>query len=99
MLPIVFLKVFGGYSDRATPDPIPNSEVKPVCADGTARETVWESRSLPRLFCRPSQKCEGFFFDWFSPFCSLKMSTRQDYSVVFGSLLAGCTSTYRKSFA
>jgi hypothetical protein len=43
------LRIFGGYSDRATPDPIPNSEVKPVCADGTAWVTVWESRSLPNL--------------------------------------------------
>ena len=28
-----------------TPDPIPNSEVKPASADGTARETVGESRT------------------------------------------------------
>ena len=40
-------QIFGGYSDRVTPDPISNSEVKPVCADGTARETVWESRTSP----------------------------------------------------
>jgi hypothetical protein len=26
---------------------IPNSVVKPSSADGTARATVWESRSLP----------------------------------------------------
>ena len=26
----------GGNSKRATPDPIPNSVVKPLCADGTA---------------------------------------------------------------
>ncbi len=25
----------GGYCDGVIPDPIPNSEVKPVCADGT----------------------------------------------------------------
>ena len=37
----------GGYSGGETPDPIPNSEVKPSSADGTARETEWESRSLP----------------------------------------------------
>tara|TARA_B100001093_G_scaffold35100_1_gene30256 strand:- start:416 stop:577 length:162 start_codon:yes stop_codon:yes gene_type:complete len=29
----------GGYSIGETPDPIPNSEVKPYSADGTARET------------------------------------------------------------
>ena len=25
----------GDYCERAIPDPIPNSEVKPFCADGT----------------------------------------------------------------
>src|SRR2546421_3465640 len=40
-------KVSGGDIDEATPDPIPNSEVKLVGADGTAREAVWESRTLP----------------------------------------------------
>ena len=37
----------GGYRERATPVPIPNTEVKPLIADGTARVTVWESRTLP----------------------------------------------------
>src|SRR5439155_457620 len=32
-----------------TPGPIPNPEVKPSSADGTALETGWESRSPPRL--------------------------------------------------
>ena len=30
-----------------TPVPIPNTMVKPQAADGTALETVWESRWLP----------------------------------------------------
>ena len=30
-----------------TPVPIPNTMVKPQTADGTALETVWESRRLP----------------------------------------------------
>ena len=30
-----------------TPVPIPNTMVKPQEADGTALETVWESRWLP----------------------------------------------------
>ena len=34
-----------GYAERATPVPIPNTEVKPLRADGTALVTVWESRS------------------------------------------------------
>ena len=42
----------GDFVDRVTPVPIPNTEVKPVGADGTARETVWESRKSPGLFLR-----------------------------------------------
>jgi hypothetical protein len=33
-----------------TPLPIPNREVKPASADGTARETSWESRSSPIFY-------------------------------------------------
>ena len=40
-------KFSGGDIEEATPDPIPNSEVKLFGADGTAREAVWESRTLP----------------------------------------------------
>src|SRR5690606_17753409 len=40
----------GGHRSRVTPVPIPNTEVKPTTADGTARAGVWESRSLPGLF-------------------------------------------------
>ena len=39
--------VSGGDAERATPVPIPNTEVKPLRADGTARAAVWESRSPP----------------------------------------------------
>ena len=38
-------------STRPLPDPIPNSEVKLVGADGTARVILWESRTLPGLSC------------------------------------------------
>ena len=47
------ITVFGGYSVGVTPVPIPNTEVKSYCADDTALETVWESRSLPKLFEKP----------------------------------------------
>ena len=40
----------GGHRRRVTPVPIPNTEVKPSTADGTARATAWESRSLPGVF-------------------------------------------------
>ena len=33
----------------ATPVPIPNTKVKAGTADGTALETVWESRWLPDI--------------------------------------------------
>jgi hypothetical protein len=39
----------GGYRERETPVPIPNTVVKPLIADGTAWVTVWESRTLPGL--------------------------------------------------
>lgn len=42
-----YLMPLGGYGGEETPDPIPNSEVKLTCADGTA--CLWESRSLPIL--------------------------------------------------
>ena len=42
-------KFSGDFVDRVTPVPIPNTEVKPVGADGTARETAWESRKSPGL--------------------------------------------------
>ena len=34
----------GEFTTRVTPVPIPNTEVKPRWADGTARVTVWEIR-------------------------------------------------------
>ena len=39
----------GGYAEGVTPVPIPNTEVKPLWADGTALEAVWESRSPPGI--------------------------------------------------
>jgi hypothetical protein len=40
----------GGYSEGETPGPIPNPEVKPLSADGTAREASRESRTPPHIF-------------------------------------------------
>ena len=37
----------GNNSGGVTPVPIPNTEVKPSDADGTALVTVWESRKSP----------------------------------------------------
>ena len=54
--------VSGGYGGGVTPLPIPNREVKPSSADGTARETVWESRSPPGVNRRPLAKAGGLLF-------------------------------------
>ena len=43
----------GGLTGGATPDPISNSEVKTSRADGTAGETLWESRSPPGIIPSP----------------------------------------------
>src|SRR5262245_22401552 len=42
----------GGHRSRVTPVPIPNTEVKPATADGTACVGAWESRSLPGIVHR-----------------------------------------------
>ena len=41
------LKTSGDNDVKDTPVPIPNTKVKLYSADGTARETVWKSRSSP----------------------------------------------------
>ena len=43
----------GGYSVGDTPVPIPNTAVKPHCADGTAGEIRWESTSPPASCLKP----------------------------------------------
>src|SRR5437870_10507865 len=48
----------GGYVVGVTPVPIPNTEVKPYGADGTARVTVWESRSPPGLIPQKARSKE-----------------------------------------
>src|SRR4051812_27709244 len=40
----------GGHSGGETPGHIPNPEAKPSSADGTAPDTVWESRTPPNYF-------------------------------------------------
>jgi hypothetical protein len=57
--------ISGGDIEEATPDPIPNSEVKLFGADGTAREAVWESRTLPGFILR---RLERFYVRAFSFF-------------------------------
>jgi hypothetical protein len=53
----------GDHNGGETPVPIPNTEVKPARADGTARAAEWESRSLPGFFLsqagRPREGAAG----------------------------------------
>ena len=59
---MISLDFFGGDSESETPVPIPNTEVKPFSADGTAVETLLESRTLPVLI-------EGRSLSWAAFFC------------------------------
>src|SRR5436190_24067734 len=52
----------GGYGGGVTPLPIPNREVKPSCADGTAGESPWESRLPPGYSEKAGVKTPAFFF-------------------------------------
>src|SRR3954467_14557744 len=56
----------GGCVERATPVPIPNTEVKPLGADGTAWATAWESRKPPGLLMKARERnLAGFLIDAF----------------------------------
>jgi hypothetical protein len=57
-------KVCGGYFGGVTPVPIPNTEVKPTRADGTAREAARESRSLPHFLKARLGNQAGFRLFW-----------------------------------
>ena len=62
--PYPYNKFYGGHSKEDPPVPIPNTEVKLFSADGTARATVWESRSSPYFLIKAPIKIYlgwGFF--------------------------------------
>ena len=42
-------RVTAAIAKRESPGPIPNPEVKPFSADGTAPERLWESRTPPDI--------------------------------------------------
>src|ERR1035441_8157443 len=61
----------GDPSEEDPPVPIPNTVVKLLSPDGTARASVWESRTSPGLNQRPSLRREAFcrfFFLFFAAF-------------------------------
>ena len=51
-------RISGGTGKRDPPVPIPNTEVKPLRADGTWLETARESRSLPDSIILSSSMAE-----------------------------------------
>ncbi len=51
----------GGHSEVAPPDPIPNSEVKRFCADGSVGLPHARVGHRQVLFQKPSLISEGFF--------------------------------------
>ncbi len=63
--------IFGGHSEEVTPVPIPNTEVKLFSADGTAWETMWESRSPPFFLYQAPAIPAGasFFYTPPPPYC------------------------------
>jgi hypothetical protein len=60
------LEVSGDHSERVPPLPIPNREVKPLNADGTAGATLWESRKSPGFDWSPPEMA-GSFSIWHLP--------------------------------
>src|SRR5579883_1375239 len=53
-------QVLGDLSERDPPVPIPNTVVKPLSPDCTARASVWESRTSPGLSKSPIRKDRAF---------------------------------------
>ncbi len=56
------MNISGSDGKEVTPVPIPNTEVKLFSADGTARDSLWESRTLP-VHKRPQSG-----YTWSGPF-------------------------------
>ena len=54
--------MLGEYSYGGTPSYIPNLEVKPIYADGTWLEAVWESMDLPSSNKRETSVSLSFLF-------------------------------------
>lgn len=80
----------GGHRRRVTPVPIPNTEVKPSTADGTARAGGWESRSLPGIKSKPA-KSERIW--WAFSFSVRNMRYLKALVLFAVTIAAGCAAT------
>ncbi len=76
-----FAKFFGDHSEEAPPVPIPNTEVKLFSADGTARVTVWESRSSPILYNKSPNREIDWGFLCFQGSCTPAITW--NYAAIF----------------
>ena len=75
---IVHQRISGGYCGRVPPLPIPNREVKPACADGTAMQCGRVgSRLLFKSEALIQQYESGLLFCMFSCFCGKECLTLQ----------------------
>ena len=74
----------GNHTAGDPPVPIPNTEVKPRWADCTARESVWESRSLPALIMAIERNLDGHFLFAFESFvgCGARALARRSWSLI-----------------
>ena len=52
----------GDNGEGETPVPIPNTAVKPFCAESTELDTTWEGRTLPVTKRSDSKGCRFFFW-------------------------------------
>ena len=87
--------VFGGDSEEVTPVPFSNTEVKLFSADGTAWETMWESRTPPNLFLDRSLLAPVFFA--FFTTNTIKPSRRPSTSVGQQALSPKCKKPVNQS--
>src|SRR5215475_7725714 len=71
--------VLGDLSERDPPVPIPNTEVKPLSPDGTARASVWESRKSPGYFDKGPISGSGLF-SWAPHFTKARVIQPQTIS-------------------
>src|SRR5580700_11816515 len=67
----------GDFTAGEIPVPIPNTEVKPRRADCTARESVWESRSLPALIKATFRNECGLFLFTLKRLCGARALARR----------------------
>ena len=53
--------IVGIFNDEGPPVPIPNTEVKLICAEDTWLEAAWKNMSMPTLILFRIQKNDMFF--------------------------------------